>query len=343
MPQRPRHLHPSGSHQRHASASSAKFSIATAIAVLVTASGLTDLPASAASAEEPIEPIPQTHNTDPARIRLGRQLFSDPRLSGDGTVECSSCHDLAKGGADGRACSAGIRGVPAEVNAPTVLNAALNFWQFRRGRAETLEIQIDQVIHNPNEMGSTWEGVVAYGTNSVTYRQAFSAAYMNGVTKANIQNAIATFERSLITTNSRFDKFLRGDTAALSDSEKSGYSKFKRFGCTACHQGVNVGGNMFQRFGVMGDYFAARGNPTRADLGRYLVTNAEADRHVFKVPSLRNVALTAPYFHDASAKTLDAAVDTMFKYQHGRVASKEDRRAIVDFLGTLTGELALPP
>ena len=229
------------------------------------------------------------------------------------------------------------------MNTPTVLNAALNFKQFWNGRAETLEGQIDQVIRNPDEMGSSWEGVVKTVAGDTAYRAAFATAYQGVISKENIANAIASYERTLITPNARFDRYLRGDTTAISAVEKAGYAAFKQYGCIACHQGVNVGGNMFQKFGAMGDYFAKRGNPTPDDLGRYLVTRADRDRHVFKVPSLRNVALTAPYFHDASAKTLDEAVDVMFRYQLGRVASAEDKKSIVLFLGTLTGEVAVQP
>jgi cytochrome c peroxidase len=229
------------------------------------------------------------------------------------------------------------------VNAPTVLNAALNFTQFWNGRAESLEAQINDVVQNAVEMGSTWPDVVARIARSNKYRTSFATAYKDGITKANIQNAIATYERTLITSDSRFDRYLRGDHNAISDDERAGYAKFKQYGCVACHQGVNVGGNMFQKFGVMGDYFAKRGKPTEADMGRYLVTGEESDKHVFKVPSLRNVALTAPYFHDGTSVTLDDAVEVMFKYQLGRVASKEDKAAIVLFLNTLTGDVGQRP
>lgn len=289
--------------------------------------------------DEPIKPIATVLPQDPARAALGRQLFQDARLSANGAVSCVSCHDLASGGADSRAQSVGFSGELTGVNAPTVLNAALNFRQFWNGRADTLEAQVDAVIQNPVEMGSQWPDVVAKLKQDASYKADFAAAYPDGVTQANIQHAIASFERTLLTPNSRFDQYLNGDPNALSDAEKAGYARFKQFGCVACHQGVNVGGNMFQKFGVMGDYFKNRGTPTEADLGRYLVTQNEEDKHVFKVPSLRNVALTAPYFHDGSAKTLEEAVDVMFKYQLGRGASAEDKASIVQFLHTLTGEL----
>jgi cytochrome c peroxidase len=298
--------------------------------------------ADAAPLDEPIKPIPLIRELDPARTELGRQLFQEVRLSANDSVSCASCHQLASGGADQRAFSLGVSGQRGAVNTPTVLNAGFNFRQFWDGRAGSLEEQVEAVIQNPVEMGSTWQAVIAKVTADTHYRTAFAAAYPDGVTQANIENAIATFERSLTTPNSRFDQYLRGDAEALSVEEKAGYLKFKQYGCIACHQGVNVGGNMFQKFGVMGDYFETRGSPSPADLGRFLVTGNEADRHVFKVPSLRNVALTAPYFHDATAKTLEEAVDVMFRYQLGRVASEADMQSIIKFLETLTGERAGP-
>ena len=193
-------------------------------------------------------------------------------------------------------------------------------------------------MHNPLEMGSNWQEVVAKLGKDEALAAQFKQSYADGVQSKNIQVAIAVFERSLITPNARFDKYLRGDKTALTADEHKGYQLFKSYGCVACHQGVNAGGNMFQLFGVMGDYFAKRGNVTEADNGRYNATKNEADKHMFKVPSLRNVALTAPYFHDGSAKTLSDAVDVMFRYQLGRPASQADKDLIVKFLHTLTGE-----
>jgi cytochrome c peroxidase len=292
----------------------------------------------AAHLDEPIVPLPLSLNVNPGRADIGRQLFRDVRLSANASVSCVSCHDISKGGADSRPHSLGFHGQATGVNAPSVFNAALNFAQFWNGRADSLEAQIDGVVQNPVEMGSKWNDVVAMVARDAAYRKAFTATYKDGVTKANIQNAIASYERTLITPESPFDRYLRGDANAITGQEKAGYAKFKQYGCIACHQGANIGGNMFQKFGVMADYFAQRGNPTKADMGRYLVTGEEDDKHVFKVPSLRNIALTAPYFHDASAPNLDTAVDVMFRYQLGRVASKQDKTQIIAFLNTLTGK-----
>jgi cytochrome c peroxidase len=312
-------------------------------AAAVSAITVQSAPALALRLDEPIVAVPATLNIDTARAEIGRQMFRDARLSVNGRVSCASCHNVSAGGADSRPHSVGFGGQQTAVNAPTVFNAALNFAQFWNGRAASLEAQIDGVVQNPVEMGSKWNDVVAMVNRDKAYRPAFASAYPDGVTKANIQNAIASYERTLITPGSRFDRYLLGDANVITAEEKKGYAKFKQYGCIACHQGVNVGGNMFQKFGVMADYFAQRGNPAKADLGRFLVTGEEDDKHVFKVPSLRNVALTAPYFHDASAPTLEAAVDIMFRYQLGRVASVQDKSEIIAFLKTLTGKVAGKP
>lgn len=296
----------------------------------------------AAPAAEPIQPVPQSLRQDPARATLGRRLFSDTRLSVNGRVSCASCHDLARGGADSRGASLGLDGKPAALNAPTVLNAALNFRQFWNGRAETLEAQIGQVVENPAEMGSRWPDVVRKVQQDPDYRSGFAAAYKDGVTRANIEHALASFERTLITPNSRFDRFLRGEQGVLTAAEQAGYARFKKYGCIACHQGVKVGGNMFQKFGVMEDYPARRGT-RRPDQGRYALTGSEEDRRVFKVPGLRNVARTAPYFHDGSAATLEQAIDVMFKYQLGRPGSAQDKALIAQFLATLSAQPGAQP
>jgi cytochrome c peroxidase len=296
------------------------------------------LSASGAPLNEPLKPLPPVPQQNPQRVELGRQLFNEPRLSVNNSVSCAGCHRLESGGADNKQFSIGFNGQPVAINTPSVLNASLNFRQFWNGRAATLEAQVHEVVQSPSEMGSNWEHVVQTLSADPTYHAAFASAYPDGVTMGNVQNALASYERTLVSANSRFDQYLQGNTDILTLEEKYGYQRFKEYGCISCHQGVNIGGNMFQKFGVMGDYFQARGNPTETDLGRYLVTKDEEDRNVFKVPSLRNVAVTAPYFHDGSAKTLEDAVDVMFKYQLGRVPSNDDKALIILFLKTLTGE-----
>ncbi|MGZ0715333.1 cytochrome-c peroxidase [Pseudomonas palleroniana] len=295
-------------------------------------------PLMAAPLDEALKPLPPVPTLDPAKVELGRQLFNEPRLSVNNTLSCASCHRLETGGADNKAFSLGFDGKPLGINTPTVFNASLNFKQFWNGRVDTLEAQAEHVVTNPAEMGSDWTTVVQNLVAMPLYPAAFAQAYPDGITAANVQNALATYERTLLTPNSRFDQYLQGNTEILTIQEKYGYQRFKDYGCIACHQGVNIGGNMFQKFGVMDDYFKARGNPLESDLGRYLVTQDEEDRHVFKVPSLRNVAVTAPYFHDGSAKTLENAVDVMFKYQLGRNPSQDDKDLIIQFLKTLTGQ-----
>ena len=291
-----------------------------------------------AQSDEPIKPIPLEIKLDGKKVALGEKLFHDKRLSKDNSIACVSCHGLNTGGVDRQAVSTGIGGKKGNINAPTVFNSGFNFRQFWDGRATSLEEQAVGPVHNPLEMGSNWQEVVAKLGKDEALAAQFKQSYADGVQSKNIQDALAVFQRSLITPNARFDKYLRGDKTALTADEHKGYQLFKSYGCVACHQGVNAGGNMFQLFGVMGDYFAKRGNVTEADNGRYNATKNEADKHMFKVPSLRNVALTAPYFHDGSAKTLSDAVDVMFRYQLGRPASQADKDLIVKFLHTLTGE-----
>ena len=300
------------------------------------------LPAAAAPLDEPLKPLPPVPLLDAATVELGRQLFNEKRLSVNDSLSCASCHQLATGGGDDKPFSLGFDGKPVKLNTPTVFNASLNFKQFWDGRVDTLEAQIEQVVISPVEMGSDWKTVVDSLTAMPQYQAAFSQVYPDGVTAANVQNALATYERTLLTPNSRFDQYLLGNTEILTIEEKYGYQRFKEYGCIACHQGMNIGGNMFQKFGVMDDYFKGR-TPAETDLGRYLVTHDEEDRNVFKVPSLRNVAVTAPYFHNASAKTLEEAVDVMFRFQLGRVPSAEDKDQIIKFLKTLTGQWAGKP
>jgi cytochrome c peroxidase len=290
---------------------------------------------------QPIAPLPIV-SLDPAKVALGRQLFNDPSLSHDNTVSCNSCHDLTKGGSDRLPRSIGIHGQLSDFNAPTVFNSSLNFKQFWNGRVLSLEEQIDGPVTGEKEMASTWPEVIAKLQQSPEYIKAFRQLYPEGLKATTVKAAIATFERSLITP-ARFDRFLRGETGVLNALEQTGYDRFKSYGCIACHQGVNVGGNMFQRMGVMEDYFSVRGNVRPADEGRFILTHNARDRYVFKVPSLRNVEITAPYFHDGHIKTLEEAVDVMAKYQLGRSMPQKDRDLIVQFLKTLTGKLGGQP
>jgi cytochrome c peroxidase len=292
---------------------------------------------SARHRDEPISPLPAPPALDIRIVELGRQLFHDKRLSADNTISCASCHLLDKGGVDGLPRSLGVGGAVGGINAPSVLTAALNFRQFWDGRAGTLEEQAGGPVVNPLEMASSWPQVVERLRADSELKRVFQQIYPQGLTAENIRSAIADFERSL-PQPSRFDRWLQGDDKAITAAELEGYRLFKRHGCVACHQGVNVGGNLYQRFGIMEDYFANKSEVTTADLGRYNVTHNDEDRHLFKVPSLRNIALTAPYFHDASSTTLEQAVSTMGRYQLGIALPSKDVALIEAFLGSLTAE-----
>jgi cytochrome c peroxidase len=285
----------------------------------------------------PIASIERVSALDPARVALGRQLFEDKRFSGNGKLACSGCHDLSHGGADQLAFSLGAAGKPVGVNTPTVFNAALNFRQFWDGRAATLEEQIDGPLLSADEMGSSWPQALEVVRGDPQLNTAFRHNYLDGVTVPNIKDAIATFERSLATPDAPFDRYLKGQLDAISGEARHGYELFTGYGCSSCHQGRALGGNMYQKLGVMADYFQERGHETVADQGRFNITHDEADRHVFKVPSLRNVARTAPYLHDGSIATLDEAVLVMARYQLGRDLEPGDAEALVAFLTSLTG------
>lgn len=303
------------------------------------AAGTLAVPAPAMPArlqQEPLQPLPAPPVLDAGKVALGEALFADRRLSDDDSLACAGCHDLAHGGADRTAVSRGVRGAAGQMNAPSVFNVSLHLAWFWDGRAATLEQQVAGPVHNPVEMASNWAQVLGKLRQDGALVARFAAHYPQGLTAETVADALATFERSLITPDARFDRYLRGAADALSADEIEGYERFKRNGCASCHNGAAVGGNMFQRFGVVGSFFDGRVART-ADLGRLNVTGREEDRHVFKVPSLRNVALTAPYFHDGSATTLEQAVRLMGRHQIGRELTDDDVRLIVAFLHTLTG------
>lgn len=287
--------------------------------------------------QAPITPIPLSVELDSRKVALGRRLFHDPRLSSDDTISCAHCHNLANGGMDNLPFSLGIGGKVGEINSPTVFNSGFNATQFWDGHAATLEDQIDFPMMHTCEMGSSWDDVIAKLRQDADYLRDFAAIYPGGIDQPSVRNAIATFEESLITPNSRFDRYLRGEKNVLSRDELAGFELFKNLGCISCHQGVNVGGNMFEKLGLFGDYFAKRGNVRELDYGRYNVTGNPEHRYEFRVPPLRNIAQTAPYFHDASVDTLDEAVAIMGEYQLGVKLNRDEVGKIVKFLNTLTG------
>lgn len=285
-----------------------------------------------------LHPLVPVAGLDARKVALGKKLYHDPRLSGDDTVSCASCHALDKGGTDQLAVSKGIKGQLGGINAPTTFNAVYNVVQFWDGRAATLADQADGPPNNPVEMGTNWPQITGKLNADAAFKAEFEAVYPAGFSKETVTNAIAEFEKTLVTVNSRFDKFLLGDTAALSDEEKRGHEVFLAVGCATCHVGKALGGQSFELMGLKGDYFADRGKPTDADLGRFAVTKSESDRHRFKVPTLRNIAKTFPYFHDGSAADLAAAVRAMAKYQTTEALTDADVAAVVKFLEALTGE-----
>lgn len=285
-------------------------------------------------ANELIIPIPQAIKHNPAKAALGKQLFFDPILSKDKTISCSSCHDLSMGGDDGRKTSTGINGLKGNMNAPTVLNSVFNFTQFWNGRAKDLNAQASGPLHNPIEMGMSTKMVVQRLNASNEYQKSFRlATHKKTIAFEDVIDVLAEYEKTLITPNSKFDRFLRHETS-LSPKELKGYELFKNLGCIECHNGVNMGGNSFQKFGAI---VPMAHNIDIAD--RYAITHRPQDKNVYKVPTLRNIALTAPYFHDGRALTLADAVKTMGYSNLGVELSQCERLEIVEFLTTLTGTL----
>ncbi len=270
-----------------------------------------------------------------ARVRLGQQLYFEPRLSKSQQISCNSCHDLTKFGQDGEATSPGHKGQRGGRNSPTTLNAAGHVKQFWDGRMDTVEEQAHGPVTNPGEMAMADGAAVEKVLKSIPdYVKAFAEAFPDDtkpVTFDNMANAIAAFERKLVTP-SRWDKFLSGDDAALTEAEKKGFDTFYEKGCFSCHNGELVGGNSFQKIGAKIPY-------ETTDLGRFDKTKNEADKFFFKVPSLRNVAKTAPYFHDGKVKSLGEAISLMGKHQLGLDLSKDDVASIATFLEALTGEV----
>ena len=298
--------------------------IGRCLAVLLVITGsaaasLAQTPGQQAPADqEPITPVPLPPVADPVKLALGERLFADRRLSRDRSRSCLSCHDISTNGASSNQIDEAFDGSKLPLNTPTVFNAALSFRLNWQGQPRSLEAQAETLLENPSVTGTNIDEVVGkLGSDPDTVRQ-FRAAYGHGPDRASLLDAIATYERSLLTPGSRFDRWLGGDAAALSVEEQNGYQLFKSLGCISCHQGVNVGGNMFQRHGIF--------HPL-----------ASPKPEILRVPSLRNVAATPPYFHDGSTPTLEEAVRKMGAAQLDRILSDQQVEAIVAFLNTLTG------
>ena len=291
-------------------------------------------------AAEPVRPIDTDVQVDEAKAALGFALFHDPRLSVDNTVSCATCHALETAGVDNLQYSKGVEGQLGGVNAPTVYNAVYNFVQFWDGRAKTLADQAAGPPLNPIEMASTsFDEIIAKLKADKAFAKEFEKVYPDGLTEANITDAIEEFERTLVTPDSRFDKWLRGDDSALAADELAGYELFKTYDCATCHVGPNLGGQSYELMGLRRHYFADRGTElTNEDNGRYKETQHERDRHRFKVPGLRNIELTWPYYHDGTRLTLEDAVRDMGYYQSGVELTDDEVNQMTSFLKTLTGE-----
>ncbi|MBO5064272.1 cytochrome-c peroxidase [Campylobacter sp.] len=280
-----------------------------------------------------ITPLPTSIPYDKEKAMLGKQLYMDTSLSKDGKVSCNTCHDLKRYGVDNEIFSIGADGVLDEpFNSPTTFNSVFNFVQFWDGKAKNLADQAKNPFINPKEMALKDEAeVVKRVEANAKYKASFDKIY-GEITMQNITDAIAEFEKTLITPNAPFDRYLNGDENAISSQAKRGWEAFKSNGCVACHQGQNIGGTMYQKIGIFEPY------PNQENLGRYEITKIESDKMVFKVPSLRNVAKTAPYYHDGSIPTLDVCVQFMAYYQLGRFLDQQTVDDIVAFLESLTGE-----
>lgn len=297
-----------------------------------------DIPASQLSIFAPLPEVVESpdHELTQAKIDLGRMLYYDTLLSEDRDISCNSCHDLMNYGVDSQPVSDGHREQLGDRNSPSVYNAAGHFVQFWDGRAPHVEEQAKGPVMNPVEMAiASEEELVARLSSVPAYQTAFPMAFPddpNPISLDNVGVAIGAFERKLLTPG-RWDRFLNGDSSALSPAEKAGFVKFMEIGCQGCHNGPYLGGDLFQKMGMMKPW------TDTTDLGRYRVTKRDSDKMLFKVPSLRNVAKTAPYYHNGSVATLEGAVRQMSEYQLGRVLTPEETTSVKVWLGSLTGDI----
>lgn len=294
--------------------------------------GLGCLPFDAAAAE-PIAPLPRIVVYDKGKAALGKALFSEVELSKDRSVACVSCHDFTRGGADLRPVSIGVEGIRGNIQSPTVYNARFSFKQFWNGRAQTLGEQAEGPTHSPEEMGMDAAQVEQRLNAMPRYRRWFQRVFDTfRIRYSHVVEAIVEFEMALVTPDAPIDRFLRGE-APLTPVQMEGYKRFKSLGCVTCHNGINIGGNSFQKIGL---FFPYNYDPRYPD--RFAVTGRQGYKNVFKVPTLRNIALTAPYLHDASAATLEEAIRKMGHHNLGTELGDDDVRYLVAFLHTLTGQ-----
>jgi len=282
---------------------------------------------------ELIKPIPLEFQYNKEKAKLGKKLFFDTKLSRDNTISCATCHIIELGGADGTVYSTGIDGLKGNMNSPTVLNARYNLAQMWDGSAKDLAEQSLMPIENLVEMGNTIDVVINTLKKDKLYKKEFQKIYDDGITKENLADAIEEFEKALVTPNSKFDQFLRGNKDILTQKEKEGYKLFKENGCISCHNGVNMGGNLYQKLGILKTYVDKLDSK-----GRFNVTKKNRDKYHFKVPTLRNISKTAPYLHDGTQKNLHDVIEFMIDYQLGVILNEQEIDKIESFLKTLDGE-----
>lgn len=285
-------------------------------------------------------PIPEPNLKDPAKIELGKKLFQEPLFSKNLITSCASCHQLKNAGVDNLPQYIGMDKKPGAVNTPSVFNSSLNFRQFWDGRAKTISDAINDHVNDKTVFDNNWPNIIKDISNSSIYIVDFKDVYHNGITQQNINDALTTYVESLLTPNSSFDRYLKGDKTALSNEALKGFRLFRKYGCVSCHQGPNMGGNLYQRLGIYKNYFQDKGKIDPADFGLFNVTGKEEDKFYFKVPSLRNISLTGPYLHDGSIKTLPEMIQIMGVYQVGQPIRNEDANSIAQFLQSLNAKPA---
>lgn len=291
-------------------------------------------PAAKSPLREPVLPIADGPGISAAKLELGKRLFHEPALSNPARkISCATCHPLERGGTAGTPPAGTVKGEMEPFDIPTVFNAAQQFAYFWNGRAQSLEAVIQASIRAENVMDGTWDEIIPTLLENSDYRERFERVYpATGLTEATVEDALADFVRSLSTPNAPFDRWLAGEP--LSPAAAEGYALFKDLGCVRCHQGSGVGGNLYASFG---SYITARDQIRSSDMGRFNVTNDETHRYQFKVPSLRNAALTAPYFHDGSAAELGVAIQAMAQHQAGRTLEDQEVQSLIAFVNALTG------
>ncbi|WP_339138305.1 MAG: cytochrome-c peroxidase [Candidatus Electrothrix sp. GW3-4] len=304
------------------------------VGVILLTYGLSLAVSTAGAAQKPVEPIAPATGINQAKAELGKKLFFDPRLSKSGFISCNSCHNLSRGGTDNLKTSIGHNWQQGPINSPTVLNSSMNFVQFWDGRAKDLQDQAGGPIANPGEMAFSHDLAEEVLQSIPGYVAEFKNVFgKDRIAIDQVTDALAEFEKTLVTPNSRFDQWLKGDKEALTAEEQAGYTLFQESGCISCHYGMAMGGGSFYKMGMVEEFKA--NSPSQ---GRKDVTGKEEHYFMFKVPTLRNVELTSPYFHDGSARTLSQAVDTMARHQLGKKFTQEENGQLVAFLKTLTGE-----